>query len=139
MVRPSKFQRHIVIPLMLVCFLSGCYKWSVQPASVISDAAPELTRITLSDGKVVELRSVEIRGDSVAGFAKTESRTSTGQPVWGDALQTYPLSDVMVFEVGKTDTVRIVVTSAAALALVAGFVALYMSLKDFCIFCPAKE
>ncbi len=39
--RRSKFQRHIVIPLMLTCFLSGCYKWSLQPAAVASDEAPE--------------------------------------------------------------------------------------------------
>ncbi len=101
--RPSKFQRHLVIPLMLTCFLSGCYKWSVQPTSAISDEAPERVRITLSDGTVVELRSLEIRGDSVVGFAKSESTTHTGQPVWGDTLQTYPLADVTEFEVRKTD------------------------------------
>ena len=138
-IRQSKFQRHMVIPLMLTCFMTGCYKWSVQPASAISDEPPENARITLFDGKVVELQSPEIRGDSVVGFAKTESRGRTGQPVWGDTLQTYPLADVMVFEERKTDTVRIVVTSAVAVALVAGFVALYVSLKDFCIFCPPEE
>ena len=127
--RRSKFQRHIVIPLMLVCFMSACHKWSVQPGRPTLDEAPERARITLSDGRVVELRSLEIRGDSVVGFAKTESRRSTGQPVWGDTLQTYPLADVMVFEVGKTAVVRIVVISALAVAFVAGFLAFTTSLE----------
>ncbi len=39
--RRSKFQLHLVIPLMLTCFLSGCRKWSLQPAAVVSDEAPE--------------------------------------------------------------------------------------------------
>ena len=63
MFRRSKFQHHLVIPLMLTCFLSGCYKWSGQPTPAYVDAAPERARITLSDGRVVDPRSVEIRGD----------------------------------------------------------------------------
>ena len=42
----SKFQRHLVILLMLTCFLSGCYKWSAQSAPITLDAAPERARIT---------------------------------------------------------------------------------------------
>ncbi len=99
MTRPARCQRPLAL-VMLICFLSGCYKWSVQPAP---ESTPERARITLSDGRVVELRSLEIRGDSVVGFAKTESRERTGQPVWGDTLQTYPLADVTEFEVRKTD------------------------------------
>jgi len=126
MFRRSKFQRHLVLPLMLTCFLSSCYKWSGQSAPATSVEAPERARITLSDGRVVELRSLEIRGDSVAGFAKTESRRSTGQPVWGDTLQTYPLADVTRFEVRKTNvvgTVGLVVGIGAALFIVAGVIA----------------
>ena len=129
--RRSKFQRHLVIPLMLICFLSGCYKWSAQPGPATSHEAPERARITLSDGRVVELRSLEIRGDSVVGFAKTESRGRTGQPVWGDTLQTYPLADVTEFEVRQIDKGRsgaligglalIAVMVAYAIALDRGF------------------
>ncbi len=86
--RRSKFQRHLVLPLMLICFMSACHKWSVQPAHPTLHEAPERARITLSDGRVVELRSLEMRGDSVAGFAKTDIYN------WGDTLQTYPLADV---------------------------------------------
>ncbi len=120
--RRSKFQRHIVIPLMLTCFLSGCYKWSLQPAAVV-DEAPKRARITLSDGRVVELRALEIRGDSVVGFEKTGSRRRSGQPVWGDTLQTYPLADVTKLEVRKTDvvgTVGLVVVGTVAAFLTVG-------------------
>ncbi len=92
----SKFQRRIVIPLLLSCFLSGCYKWSVQSAPGTLDEAPERARITLSDSRVVELRSLEIRGDSVAGFANAGSM--------GDTLQTYALADVTEFEVRESET-----------------------------------
>ncbi len=117
--RRSKFQRHIVIPLMLTCFLSGCYKWSVQPGPPTLHEAPERGRITLSDGRVVELRSLEIRGDNVVGFAKSGSRV--------DTLQTYPLADVTMFEVPKTGTAQTVlfsVAAAAALVLLIGVVEL---------------
>ncbi len=123
--RRSKFQRPLVIPLMLVYFLSGCYKWSVQPGPLALDEAPERARITLSDGRVVELRSLEIRGDSVVGFAQTESRGRTGQLVWGDTLHTYPLADVTRFEVRKTDvvgTVGLVAGIGAALLIVTAVV-----------------
>ena len=73
MMAVSKFQRHLVIPLMLTCFLSGCYKWSAQTTPATVAEPPEHARITLDDGRVVELRELEIRGDSVAGLAKEES------------------------------------------------------------------
>jgi hypothetical protein len=88
MFRRSKFQRHLVTPLLLTCLLSGCYKWSVQPTPATLAEPPERARITLDDGRVVELRSLEIRGDSVVGFAKTDRYN------WGDTIQTYPLADV---------------------------------------------
>ena len=86
--RRSKFQRHSVIPLLLTCLLSGCYKWSAQSTPATLAEPPERARITLDDGSVVELRSLEISGDSVAGFAKTDRYN------WGDTIQTYPLADV---------------------------------------------
>ena len=69
--RRSKFQRHLVVLLMLTCFLSGCYKWTPATAR----GRPEHARLTLDDGRVVELRSLEMRGDSVAGFAKEGQET----------------------------------------------------------------
>ncbi len=73
--RRSKFQRHLVIPLMLTCFLSGCYKWSVQPAPATLDEAPERARITLDDGRVVEPRLPEIRGDRGRACQPNRCRT----------------------------------------------------------------
>ncbi len=73
--RRSKFQRHLVLPLMLTCFLSGCYKWSGQPTPAYFDAAPERARITLSEGRVVDPRSVEIRGDLGRACQQNRCRT----------------------------------------------------------------
>ena len=125
--RRSKFQRHLVIPLMLTCFLSACHKWSVQPAPPTLHEAPERARITLSDGRVVELRSLEIRGDSVVGFAKAGPSRRAGQPVWGDTLQTYPLADVTKFEVRKSDTGMTVLTVALSVAVGVALVAAFAS------------
>ncbi len=47
----SEFQRHLVIPLMLTCFLSGCYKW-VPLEPPVEQAIAEhngKVRITLED------------------------------------------------------------------------------------------
>ncbi len=120
--RRSEFQRHIVVPLMLTCFLSGCYKWSVQPAPPTLDEAPERARITLSDGRVFELRSLEIRGDNVVGFAKSGPRE--------DTLQTYPLADVTMFEVPKTGTAQTVGLAVAAAAAVG---LLIVAASDCCV------
>ena len=93
----SDFQHRIVIPLLLTCFLSGCYKWSVQPASVISDEQPERVRVMLSDGSWVELRSPEVRGDSIVGSTKGTS---------ADTLAAYALRDVAAVEVRHPDVLK---------------------------------
>ena len=70
-----KFQRHLVIPLMLTCFMSGCYKLSVRPAAPTPfDEVLERARITLSDGRVV-LPSLEIRGDRGRACQPNRCRT----------------------------------------------------------------
>lgn len=92
--RRSKFQHHIVIPLMLTCFLSGCYKWSVQPAAVVRDGAPEQVRLMLSDGSRVRLRSPEVRGDSIVGWSKGASV---------DTLAAYSLADLAAVDVRSID------------------------------------
>ena len=71
----SKFQHRIVIPLILTCFLSGCYKLSVPDASALSEEAPERARMTVDDGRGVELRSPEIRGDRGRACQPNRCRT----------------------------------------------------------------
>ncbi len=114
MFRRSKFQRHLVTPLMLVCFLSGCYKWSVQPVSAISDDAPEQVRVMLSDGSVVKLRSPEVRGDSIVGWVK-----GTRDIASADTLAAYSLPRVV--EVRRIEKLK---TTGLVLAGVFGIVAI---------------
>ncbi len=120
----SRFQRHIVIPLMLTCFLSGCYKWSVQPASAISDEAPEQVRVMLSDGSWVKLRSPEVRGDSIVGSTKGTS---------ADTLVAYSLVNVAAVEVRHTDVLKtagLVLGLGFALAVLIGFAANRFEIVD---------
>jgi hypothetical protein len=120
----SKSQRQVVIPLMLVCFLSGCYKWSVQPASAISDEAPEQVRVMLSDGSWVKLRSPEVRGDSIVGSTKGTS---------ADTLVAYSLANVAAVEVRHTDVLKttgLVLGLGFALAVLIGFAANRFEIVD---------
>ncbi len=117
--RRSKVQHRLVIPLLLICFLSGCYKWSVRPAAVVSDEAPEQVRVMLSDGSVVKLRSPEVRGDSIVGWVK-----GTRDIASADTLAAYSLADVAAVEVRSTDvlkTVGLVVTLPLTIAFLASF------------------
>jgi len=128
----SKFQRCVVTPLLLACFLAGCSSWRVQPAPATSHEAPERARITLSDGSVVELRSLEIRGDSVFGVAKIGSNAYAVHY----ASQAYPLADVTKFEVPKDNT-RMIVAITAGVLLVGLVIAL--SVIDLCLFDECAE
>ncbi len=99
--RRSKFQRHIVTPLMLVCFMAACHKW-VPLASPLERTLAEhngKVRLTLEDGQRVELESVYVARDSVfrdMGFGATRSGVGV------------PLSDVAKAEVRKADVAGIV-------------------------------
>ncbi len=116
--RRSKFQRHLVIPLMLVCFMAACHKW-VPLESPLEQALTEhhgKVRLTLEDGQRVELESFFVARDSV--FRDMFGATRSGVGV--------PLSDVAKAEVRKTDvagTVGLVVGIGAAIvaAAVVGF------------------
>ena len=113
--RRSKFQRHLVIPLMLVCFMSACHKW-VPLESPLEQALAEhhgKVRLTLEDGQRVELESVFVARDSV--FRDIFGATRSGVGV--------PLSDVAKAEVRKTDvvgTVGLVVLIGVAASLAGG-------------------
>ncbi len=88
--RRSKFQRHIVIPLMLVCFLSGCYKWvppEVGPGVRLRISAPELSSKRL----VGEVESVV--GDTLV--LKLDK---------GDAISTVPFTAVERIDVSRGST-----------------------------------
>ena len=75
MISMSQFQRHLVIPLLLTCFLSGCYKLSVQSAPLALDEASERAPLALDDGRVVEPQLPEIRGDRGRACQPNRCRT----------------------------------------------------------------
>jgi ferric-dicitrate binding protein FerR (iron transport regulator) len=102
--RRSKFQRHIVIPLMLVCFMAACHKWvPVEPPveQMLAEHDGEV-RLTLEDGRRVEVNS----GRVALAFLHAQRDTA--------------LSDVAKAEVRKSDvvgTLGLVVGISAALFL----------------------
>ena len=103
--RRSKFQRHLVIPLMLTCFLSACHKW-VPLEAPVEQALSEhhgKVRLTLEDGRRVEYGS----GPAALAFWHRRAQRDTA------------LSDVPKAEVRKTDVVGTggVVVGVAAAAI----------------------
>ena len=126
--RRSKFQRQLVIPLMLTCFLSACHKWVPLDSPVERPLAEYhgKMRLTLKAGHRIEVDSVYVARDSVFWRAHDDaglSATRSGFSV--------PLSDVAKAEVRKSDvvgTVGLVVGLAAAAMVVS--VAVYAATCD---------
>ncbi len=115
--RRSKFQRHIVIPLMLVCFMAACHKW-VAVASPLEWTLADhhgKVRLTLEAGHRIEVDAVYVARDSV--FWRAHDDMGLGATRSGFSV---PLSDVAKAEVRKSDvvgTVGLVVGISFALAL----------------------
>jgi len=100
--RRSKFQRHIMIPLMLVCFMSACHKW-VPVASPLEWTLADhhgKVRLTLETGHRIEVDAVYVARDSV--FWRAHDDMGLGATRSGFSV---PLSDVAKAEVRKTDVV----------------------------------
>ena len=68
--RRSSFHRLIVLPLTLVAFLSGCYKWH-DYGTVMPDQGVHRMRVTLLDNSRVTLHDARIDGDSIVGKRRT--------------------------------------------------------------------
>ncbi len=100
--RRSKFQRHIVIPLMLTCFLAACHKWAPLEAPVEQALADHhgKVRLTLEEGQRIEVDSVYVARDSV--FWRAHDDMGLGVTRSGFSV---PLSDVAKAEVRKSDVV----------------------------------
>ncbi len=97
--RSSALLRLIVLPLTLVSFLSACHKW-VPVHATIEDAVAasrlESVRITMSDGRILDLKNATVEGDSVIGFAPQRTalpveQVQTVERRKGDALGTVGL------------------------------------------------
>ncbi len=95
--RRTRFFRLVVFPLTLMAFLSACHKWVPLNAPVedaVAASRLESVRITMSDGRILELKNAIVEGDSVIGFAPQRI-----------AL---PVEQVQTVERRKTDALGIV-------------------------------
>jgi len=103
----SKFQRRIVMPLILTCFLSGCYKWVTLEPPVEQAIAEHngKVRITLEDGRRVEFDSAPVADE----FWHRRAQRDTA------------FSEVAKAEVRKTNVVG---TVGVLLGAIAGYVVL---------------
>jgi hypothetical protein len=77
--RRSKFQRRIVIPLMLVCFTAACHKW-VPLEPPVEQALAEhngKVRITLEGGRRVDFNSGRVAEEFWHGSAQRDTAFSS--------------------------------------------------------------
>ena len=125
--RRSRFLRHVMLPLTLMAWLSGCHKWS-SPGMPLDQALSERegeregeqVRMTLSDGSLVRLKSVSLLGASLVGL------TLSGNP------RTVALDNVIRFEVRKTDQLK---TSLVVGAVLVGL----LSIPYYAIRCLKED
>ena len=75
----SNFQRRIVTPLMLVCFMAACHKW-VPLEPPVEQALAEhngKARITLEDGQRVEFNSARVAEEFWHGSVQRDTAFSS--------------------------------------------------------------
>jgi hypothetical protein len=109
----SLLVRTVVIPLTLVAFVSGCYKWTpveMTPVEVVADE-PDRARVVLLNGDSVELERMAIVDDSLIGYAP-ETTTKSAQRV------AISLNDISRMETKEPNTTANAVISAGFIAVV---------------------
>ena len=132
--RRSKFQRHIVVPLMLVCFMAACHKW-VPVASPLEWTLADhhgKVRLTLEAGHRIEVDSVYVARDSVFWRAHDDVGLGAMRSAFGA-----PLSNVAKAEVRKTDVVGTVglVVGVTVAAIVVSFAVYAATCDPAAFFC----
>lgn len=107
-----------VVSLTLIPLLLGaCASWQAQdpPFAPHVEKGPEVVRLTLVDGRVLDLRRPTLSGDSIVG-KNLRARSSS-------AIAAVPIGDVAQMEVSKVTakkTMLAVGLPIAGLALIAG-------------------
>ena len=97
--RRSKFIRSVVLPLTLVAVLPACYRWREIPGRNLPTKLPNPTRVTLTDGRKIEITAGTVTEDSLLG-----RRKETPGPVLDtDQNVRLSLDDVQIVEQRKTD------------------------------------
>jgi len=73
--RSSRFLRLVVLPLTLLAFIPACQGWvGVKTAPGVGEALPNPARLTLKDGRQLELEGATIVADTILGWRRGEPR-----------------------------------------------------------------
>ena len=128
--RSSAFLRLFVLPLTLVAFLSGCYKWH-DYGTVMPDHGVHRMRVTLLDNSRVTLHDARIEGDSIVG----KRRTRTGLREVDFSTFAIGLDDVRRVEVSELDKGQTAGWIFVALAVPVGLLIFCADAKDTILEC----
>ncbi len=128
--RRSPFLRLVALPLMLVAFLSGCYKWH-DYGTVMPDQGVHRMRVTLLDNSRVTLHDARIEGDSIVG----NRRTRTGLQEVDFSTFAIGLDDVRRVEVSELDKGQTAGWIFVALAVPVGLLIFCADAKDTILEC----
>jgi hypothetical protein len=93
-----------LLPLLLGS--QGCRSWQVQdpPIAPHVERGPDVVRLTLVDGRRLELLRPSVRNDSIVGTPYGVPRSPGGVPA--AASPAVALADIVRIEVRKTDRTR---------------------------------
>ncbi len=110
--------RNAVLPGFLAICLAGCSRWAPQsgsPQSVLAEQTPSIIRVTLKDGRKIEIAAPMVRNDSIVGLIPGSSHAGT--PL---ATFSAPLESVRFMAVKEHDLARSLSVVAGPPALIIG-------------------
>ena len=119
-IRRSSFTRFLVVPLMIVTLLSGCY-WAVPneaPATFVAYERPSKVRLTLTGGRKPIVLNPTLEKRAIADLVE-------------DSLMSFPLEEIVQLEQRRFSVLPVLLVAVLA-AAVGGFLFLAnLSEDDF--------
>jgi len=126
--RRSRFLRRVVLPLVLVAFLSACHHWVYLKPPIeraLAEEQPESVRLTLVDDSILVVKTPTIEGDTLFGVDVQWLEVLTGASIDGKPITervqpsvAVPMENVRNIDVRKFHAVGTVIGVLAPLALV---------------------